>query len=205
MHQRGRRDRVIRHTRVVARVERVGVRYHQLRVAVIYHKGRTNYGHNVSILRTFLDQYVHYCNFQHPIQKAHLTGLGGYVHTPVDIVVDHPVVVVPEDVQRGLVALDDPAREPQRRTRLQILLRGAKNLRFRFCKVQHYRLVRKPPLEILPTSPFPLTDNVQLDKYRRRWMRRDLALVQAGVPELDVFDLEWPLLWSERLRGQIGN
>lgn len=50
-----------------------------------------------------------------------LTGFGGNVDAPVEVIVDHAVVVVPENECRGFRALHHPAYQFQRRIRCQIL------------------------------------------------------------------------------------
>lgn len=62
-----------------------------------------------------------------------LTGFGGHIDAQMDIVVDHTIVVVPENEQRWLVALDHPAGEPQRRSRLEILIRWSENFCLGLC------------------------------------------------------------------------
>jgi hypothetical protein len=60
--------------------------------------------------------------------------VGCYVDAAIGVVVDHSIVVVPEHKQRRLRALLQHARQLQGASHLQILLRGAHDFRFCFCK-----------------------------------------------------------------------
>lgn len=98
-----------------------------------------------------------------------LTQLDGDVDAEVRVVIYHARVVIPEEEDRTLDVLQHPARQPQRRSRLQILLRRARNVGFRF-------------------------GHAELHEQRNARMRRDGTLVEAGVAELDELDVELPIL-----------
>jgi hypothetical protein len=69
------------------------------------------------------------------VQDARLAlQIGRDVHAPVRIVVDHPVVVVPEDVRGPLGTLQDHARELQDAAQLEVLLARAGDLGARLCE-----------------------------------------------------------------------
>lgn len=69
------------------------------------------------------------------VQRALLVRqVGRDVHAPVDVVVDHAAVVVPEYVHRVDGALPDHALQVQRAVEHQILLRSAGDLGLRLCE-----------------------------------------------------------------------
>lgn len=71
------------------------------------------------------------------VQVAVLVGqVGRHVHSPVDVVVDHPAVVVPEYEHRVHGALPDHALQVQRAVEHQILFGSACNLGLGFCKTK---------------------------------------------------------------------
>lgn len=70
------------------------------------------------------------------VQRAVLVGqVGRDVHAPVDVVVDHPAVVVPEYVHRVDGALPDHALQVQRAVEHQILLGSTGYLGLGLCNI----------------------------------------------------------------------
>lgn len=68
-------------------------------------------------------------------QSAGLGGqFSGHVDAPIHVVVDHPVVVVPEDVHRRLCTLQNAALQLQPGTGLQVLLGWPGYLSFSLCE-----------------------------------------------------------------------
>lgn len=57
-----------------------------------------------------------------------------HVYPPIDVVVNHAVVVVPENVQGQLCALDYAALQLQARSWLEVFLRRARYFSLGFCK-----------------------------------------------------------------------
>ena len=67
----------------------------------------------------------------------------GDVDTPVQVVVDHPVVVVPEDVDRRVRALPQRAQQQQRRADPQELVRLPVDLGSRLCNTRPNLIIIK--------------------------------------------------------------
>lgn len=67
--------------------------------------------------------------------------LGRHVNPPINVVVNHAVVVVPEDVKRKLRTLDHAALKLKAGTRLQVLLRRAGYLSSCLCKQNDTRVI----------------------------------------------------------------